>query len=304
MSAIMRDVEDDDEDPEWEAEDPTQVPLPRSRDISCEPYPLSQSSPSSVTHSSSAPNSTASSSSSASQQQSQLQLQPPQRTTRSPKRSFDESSASTSASDTDERHLVERGRDKRTRRNTAGCDVVLTGADPDPMNDEDAAGTPELSGLGSPPSPSPSEASSSPSRCSSAFGSPPPAAAVGPEVEQGDRHPPLPIPSSSKKSRRLHPMTMGAGYERPLTRRQRKALGLPKLRPGLGLPVSPPGAIERTGSAGTIVIPGGKFIKRGGDGDGGQVKVKVEEDAEGVAAEWRRNGTGRVDVRGFRELKI
>lgn len=84
------------------------------------------------------------------------------------------------------------------------------------------------------------------------------------------------------------------GYERPLTRRQRKALGLPKLRPGLGSSPSP-GAIERTGSAGTIVIPGGKFKR----GDG--VKVKVEE---GEEAEWRRNGTGRVDVRGFRELKI
>ena len=85
-----------------------------------------------------------------------------------------------------------------------------------------------------------------------------------------------------------------------MTRRQRKALGLPKLRPGLGL--GAPGAIERAGSAGTIVIPGGKF--RRGEGDG-QVKVKVEEDVEEVAAaEWRRNGTGRVDVRGFRELKI
>ena len=96
-------------------------------------------------------------------------------------------------------------------------------------------------------------------------------------------------------------MTMkNGGYERPLTRRQRKALGLPKLRAGLGAP----GAIERAGSAGTIVIPGGKF--RRGEGDG-QVKVKVEEDVdveEAATAEWRRNGTGRVDVRGFRELKI
>ena len=164
---------------------------------------------------------------------------------------------------------------------------------PDP-NPEDAD-TPELSAPGSP---SPSEASSSsaissPSRCSSAFGSPPPpAAAVGQETEH-----PLPIPSKKSKSRALHPMTTmkNGGYERPLTRRQRKALGLPKLRAGLGVP----GAIERAGSAGTIVIPGGKF-RRGGEGDG-QVKVKVEED---VDAEWRKNGTGRVDVRGFRELKI
>ena len=71
-------------------------------------------------------------------------------------------------------------------------------------------------------------------------------------------------------------------------------LGLPKLQAGLGAP----GEIERAGSAGTIVIPGGKF--RRGEGD---VKVKVEEDGE-EAAEWRWNGTGRFDVRGFRELKI
>lgn len=35
----------------------------------------------------------------------------------------------------------------------------------------------------------------------------------------------------------------GAGYERPLTRRQRKALGLLKVRPGLGSSGSP-GVIE------------------------------------------------------------
>ena len=34
-----------------------------------------------------------------------------------------------------------------------------------------------------------------------------------------------------------------------------------------------------------------------------KVKVKVEEVVEEVA-EWLRNGMGRVDVRGFRELKI
>ena len=50
---------------------------------------------------------------------------------------------------------------------------------------------------------------------------------------------------------------------------------------------------------GRLLFLGGKF--RRGEGDG-QVKVKVEEDVE--PAEWRRNGTGRVDVRGFRELKI
>ena len=65
----------------------------------------------------------------------------------------------------------------------------------------------------------------------------------------------------------------------PLTQRQRKKLGLPKQRPG-----------QR--SAGTIVIPGGRFKR--------QQPVAVAAPDE----EWVRNGTGRVDVRGFRELKI
>jgi hypothetical protein len=64
---------------------------------------------------------------------------------------------------------------------------------------------------------------------------------------------------------------------RRLTKRERKAAGLPRQR----------------GSAGKIVIPGGRF--RTADGVGSGV------DADG---EWARNGTGRVDVRGFRELRI
>ncbi|TRM58264.1 hypothetical protein BD626DRAFT_438394 [Schizophyllum amplum] len=64
----------------------------------------------------------------------------------------------------------------------------------------------------------------------------------------------------------------------PLTQRQRKALGLPKHRPG-----------QR--SAGTIVIPGGRFKRQ-------PVSVAAPDE------EWVRNGNGRVDVRGFRELKI
>ncbi|KAI0061312.1 cysteine proteinase [Artomyces pyxidatus] len=67
--------------------------------------------------------------------------------------------------------------------------------------------------------------------------------------------------------------------ERTLTRRQRKALGLPK---------------PRTRSAGKIVIPGGRFRTR--------AAVKAEEEAD--TGEWQRNGVGRVDVRGFRELRI
>jgi OTU domain-containing protein 3 len=64
---------------------------------------------------------------------------------------------------------------------------------------------------------------------------------------------------------------------RRLTKRERKAAGLPRQRSG----------------AGKIVIPGGRF--RNADGVGSRV------DADG---EWAHNGTGRVDVRGFRELRI
>ncbi|KAJ7194938.1 hypothetical protein GGX14DRAFT_527285 [Mycena pura] len=63
---------------------------------------------------------------------------------------------------------------------------------------------------------------------------------------------------------------------KPLTRRQRKALGLPKTRAA---------AAAAGNGAGKIVIPGGRYE---GSGSG----------------EWQRNGTGRLDVRGFRELKI
>ena len=46
-------------------------------------------------------------------------------------------------------------------------------------------------------------------------------------------------------------------------------------------------------SAGRIVIPGGKYKR-----------MAVDEEDGDALEEWRKNGTGRVDVRGFRELKI
>ena len=89
---------------------------------------------------------------------------------------------------------------------------------------------------------------------------------------------------------------------KPLTRRQRKALGLPKARKELGVgsgPVAGGGAAAAAAaaaamSAGKIVIPGGKWKGRG------EVGLSGGEDEQ----EWKRNGTGRLDVRGFRELKI
>ena len=75
--------------------------------------------------------------------------------------------------------------------------------------------------------------------------------------------------------------------ERKLTQRQLKKLGLPKPRQG-----SP---MQTRRSAGKIVIPGGR-MKRAGAASTASAGDKVEE--------WQKNGTGRVDVRGFRELKI
>jgi hypothetical protein len=89
-------------------------------------------------------------------------------------------------------------------------------------------------------------------------------------------------PISSPSPSPSPPPPDSAPPPRRLTKRERKAAGLPRQR----------------GSAGKIVIPGGRF--RGADED--TVRgVGSRADAEG---EWVRNGTGRVDVRGFRELRI
>ncbi|KAJ7156172.1 hypothetical protein C8R46DRAFT_1165706 [Mycena filopes] len=130
------------------------------------------------------------------------------RVQRSPKRSFDESSAGSAGSESESVA-------KRTR--SAGTSLSLS------------LSPPALS------------SSSSLSSLSSMSPSPPPE--------------PVPVP-----------------VVKPMTRRQRKALGLPK-----------PRGTSVAGGAGKIVIPGGRY--------------------EGTG-EWKRNGTGRVDVRGFRELKI
>ncbi|KAI0255623.1 hypothetical protein BJV78DRAFT_1177238 [Lactifluus subvellereus] len=66
-----------------------------------------------------------------------------------------------------------------------------------------------------------------------------------------------------------------------LTKRERKAAGLPR----------------RRRSAGKIVIPGGRFRAANATAKGPDPHAEVQ-------GEWTRNGTGRVDVRGFRELRI
>ena len=94
------------------------------------------------------------------------------------------------------------------------------------------------------------------------------------------------VPVRSVRGRRAGARERGRG-ERPMTRRERKRLGLPKPTRMLGR--------DEGRSVGRIVIPGGRF-SRG-------VEVKVEGEVDGDE-EWRKNGSGRLDVRGFRELKI
>ncbi|KAL4070160.1 hypothetical protein V8B97DRAFT_1871712 [Scleroderma yunnanense] len=97
-------------------------------------------------------------------------------------------------------------------------------------------------------------------------------------------------------------MTPPPEPRRPMTRRQRKALGLPKPKSAL---------LAKRASAGKIVIPGGRFKKVAGAGATKSVAVREAGDDNGdddesnvQDGEWRHNGTGRLDVRGFRELKI
>ncbi|KAG2135368.1 uncharacterized protein EDB93DRAFT_1305322 [Suillus bovinus] len=151
---------------------------------------------------------------------------------RSPKRSFDESSGSSTSGT-----ISKRTRTRNTRRSPSRTLLSQVRADDD-MDDS----TPDLSTPGSS-----AESSRSSSAASSPLPSTPPACDTPPPENQ-----------------------------KPLTRRQRKALGLPKSHTAYM-------------SAGKIVIPGGKFKK----------PFNAADDEE-----WQKNGTGRLDVRGFRELKI
>ncbi|EJD05027.1 cysteine proteinase [Fomitiporia mediterranea MF3/22] len=82
---------------------------------------------------------------------------------------------------------------------------------------------------------------------------------------------------------------------KPLTKRERKRLGLPKARSARGSSAS--AANRAKASAGKIIVPGGKFRKS----TSGTSTPKPDSTA---SEEWEKNGSGRVDVRGFKELKI
>ncbi|KAA1466914.1 cysteine proteinase [Dentipellis sp. KUC8613] len=110
------------------------------------------------------------------------------------------------------------------------------------------------------------------------------------DADADDDTPALSESLSTASSTSSSPSPPPPPVERPLTRRQRKALGLPKPRP----------AVAGTRSAGKIVIPGGRFRKAARRG----AAAAKDEPAEEEDGEWQRNGTGRMDVRGFRELRI
>ncbi|PBK70473.1 cysteine proteinase [Armillaria solidipes] len=213
--------------------DPSQVPLPVTPARSVSPVSTYTPPPPSTSPTPAPPNLNT--------------LLPPARLQRSPKRSFDETSASGSSETTDTSKSQEEdereGRAKRTR-------IIQTIIDDfdEPLSELSSSESEDDDDEQSPPrttpSLSPASSAASSSESSSSRGSPAPV--VG---------------------------------EKPMTRRQRKRLGLPKSRP----------------SAGKIIIPGGRYVPRGG--------VQVNN-ADAEDEEWRRNGSGRVDVRGFRELKI
>lgn len=171
----------------------------------------------------------------------------PSRIYRSPKRTFDESSASSESSQS----LAKRH--KGTTRPLEEEASIVDSRSPLGLDPEEGDGdmdTPPLT-LSAPDSPS---SMSSLSTISSPEATPPP-------------------PSRE---------------ERQLTQRQLKKLGLPMARHA-----SP---LQTKRSAGKIVIPGGRMKRAGAASTAPAGAGKVEE--------WQKNGTGRLDVRGFRELKI
>jgi OTU domain-containing protein 3 len=193
-------------------------------------------------------------------------LDVPRLGTRSPKRSFDESSETSGSSQSSS---SKRSRTMSSLPNSSDSQLPSSSSLPHDLSplttdsedneDEDsspARTTPYLSPA--------SSASLSTSSLSS----------LSPSPELEDRLPTPPPPPP----------------EPQLTKRQRKRLGLPRNKQPL----------QKQQSAGKIVIPGGRLLRS----QAKQVTVKQEEVEVDVGGEWQNNGNGRVDVRGFRELKI
>ena len=236
----------------------------------------------------------------------------PQRVQRSPKRSFDESSASSEGSSALESG-ESAGKRRRMRSTLLGVSMdvdAISELSDDPNEDTDSASSEDedvdVQGGGSgntqetlktpflsPASSGSSTSSSSLTSLSSMSISPSSPVNIISHLITGGESPLSSVPSPTPSPPPPEPEEVKKEVkEKPLTRRQRKRLGLPK----------PRSALADKSSAGKIVIPGGRYLRSSpqsqtvDDGD--------EEDAEPDAGEWRNNGSGRVDVRGFRELKI
>jgi len=185
---------------------------------------------------------------------------------RSPKRSFDESSGSSEVSATSMSAA------KRTRRGTARGLAAVPGdvdadMDADVDADADVDGGDNGDGEGDEGAEADADADADD--------------ADTPALSETASLSPVSSPSPSPS-----PPPGSAPVPRRLTKRERKAAGLPRHR----------------GSAGKIVIPGGRF-RAPGTGRGADSRARARARAN-VDGEWMRNGTGRVDVRGFRELRI
>jgi OTU domain-containing protein 3 len=83
-----------------------------------------------------------------------------------------------------------------------------------------------------------------------------------------------------------------------MPKRERKKMGLPKARKG-----TRKGTTEVKVSAGKIRVPGGRF-RKDGLAESGTTSKPVSKAGSVAGEAWVRNGSGRVDVRGFKELKI
>jgi hypothetical protein len=216
-----------------------------------------------------------------------------------PKRTFDESSeedggggGSGSGREEKRSRLGSTGVRGRSRLGFRGGDLdAAADADSSIMDRDGDRDTPGLSAPGSSSEPSSDSFSDLTSP------SPPPNNQVEPAPMVVSSPPPhsqqTKSPPKSKPKINSSYSTQGGGGGKQLTRRQRKALGLPKARP--------PPHLTSSAGVGKIVIPGGKW--KGRQSQDTVVGVVVDGDGGGDE-EWRRNGTGRVDVRGFRELKI
>ncbi|KAF8312334.1 hypothetical protein DL93DRAFT_1319447 [Clavulina sp. PMI_390] len=166
--------------------------------------------------------------------------------------------------------------------------------------------------VGGPPSPA---ATLRPSHSPSTF------RALDPASTSKSSSSPSPSPSPQKSKSRLHPLPQSHPYtsakskaakssadgEKALTRRERKKLGLPKPKKAFTPSSAPVSSASTSTTASGTRGPRRVILKVNGQRPG-SIRHPDELAAEGAGGEaggeWAKNGSGRMDVRGFKELKI